>query len=84
MPWRWAARAGEATGVLRHTKRSLRAVFHRFSEHRIHKRHLRRADVPHLWRLLPTNMLQRMLGRLLILKAFKPLSSAIPATPLAA
>jgi ubiquinone/menaquinone biosynthesis C-methylase UbiE len=63
--------------------RALRHLFGRFVESHVSKRHLRRAEVPHLWRWLPYPVLERLLGRLLILKAFKPLSAAI-ALPLAA
>src|SRR5262245_54237239 len=63
-----------------YSARSLRSLFGRFVEHRVHKRHLRRADVPHLWRLLPSSFLQRLVGRHLVLKAFKPLSAAMPAS----
>lgn len=81
LPWGlWYSRR---TPAITYTARSLKTMFHRFSEHRVHKRHLRRADVPHLWRLVPTPMLERMVGRLLVLKAFKPLSSAMH-LPLAA
>ncbi len=77
LPWRWwFERRGQEEGA-RFTARALRGLFHRFVEHRVHKRHLRRADVPHLWRLLPTSMLERMVGRMLVVKAFKPLSAAI-------
>jgi SAM-dependent methyltransferase len=54
--------------------RGLRSSFGAFAEHRIHKRHLRRAEVPHLWRWLPLPVLARLMGRMLVLKAFKPLS----------
>lgn len=60
----------------RHSARSLRALFGRFSEHRIHKRQLRRSEVPHVWRWLPMPLLARLMGHVLILKAFKPLSAA--------
>jgi ubiquinone/menaquinone biosynthesis C-methylase UbiE len=63
--------------------RALRQLFGRFVESRVYKRQLRRAEVPHLWRWLPHPMLERMFGRLLIIKAFKPLSAAI-SVPLAA
>ncbi len=63
--------------------RVLRQLFGRFVESRVYKRHLRRSEVPHLWRWLPHPLLERLLGRLLIIKAFKPLSAAIP-VPLAA
>jgi ubiquinone/menaquinone biosynthesis C-methylase UbiE len=84
IPWSWRLRpARKPSSHPRFTGRELRGLFHRFVEHRVHKRHLRRSDVPHVWRLLPTSMLERMTGRLLILKAFKPLSSAI-VVPMAA
>jgi hypothetical protein len=63
--------------------RTLRQFFGRFVEMHVTKRHLRRSEVPHLWRWLPHALLERLLGRLLIIKAFKPLSAAIP-VPLAA
>jgi ubiquinone/menaquinone biosynthesis C-methylase UbiE len=59
--------------------RRLRRLFGRFIERRIHKRQLRRSEVPHLWRLLPLPLLERLLGHALIIKAFKPLSTALPA-----
>jgi ubiquinone/menaquinone biosynthesis C-methylase UbiE len=59
--------------------RGLRQLFRRFVEAHVSKRHLRRSEVPHLWRWLPHPLLERLLGRLLIVKAFKPLSAAIPA-----
>jgi SAM-dependent methyltransferase len=57
--------------------RELRQLFGRFSEPRIYKRHLRRSEVPHLWRWLPVGLLERLAGRLLVFKGFKPVSSAI-------
>lgn len=60
-----------------YTARHLKALFGTFVEPRVHKRHLRRSEVPHLWRWLPMGLLERMLGRMLILKAFKPLSAAM-------
>ncbi len=61
------------------SRRALRRLFTPFIEHRIHKRHLRRAETPHLFRWLPLPVLERLMGRCLILKAFKPLSAAISA-----
>jgi ubiquinone/menaquinone biosynthesis C-methylase UbiE len=63
--------------------RRLHKLFAPFVEHRIYKRQLRRREIPLAWRLLPLNFLQRILGRMLIIKAFKPLSAAI-SVPLAA
>jgi SAM-dependent methyltransferase len=57
--------------------RELRQLFHRFQEPRLYKRHLRRAELPHLWRWYPLSLLERLMGRLIVLKAFKPVSAAI-------
>jgi len=59
------------------TARSLRRLFSRFVEHRVYKRHLCRSDVPHIWRWMPRPALERIMGRVLVLKAFKPVSAAI-------
>src|SRR5262249_6016915 len=63
--------------------RGLRRLFGRFIEHRIHKRQLRRSDVPHIWRWAPLSVLELLMGRMLVLKAFKPLTAHI-STPAAA
>jgi SAM-dependent methyltransferase len=55
--------------------RDLSRLFGRFAEQRIRKRQLRRSEVPHLWRWMPLAVLARLMGRVLILKAFKPLSA---------
>jgi ubiquinone/menaquinone biosynthesis C-methylase UbiE len=68
----------------RYSGRGLRRLFGRFVEHRIHKRQLRRSEVPHIWRFLPLPVLARLMGRVLVLKAFKPVSVAISAPLLAA
>lgn len=76
-PWqRWLCRRPEPKTV-RFSSRGLHRLFGRFIEHRIHKRQLRRSEVPHIWRWLPLPVLERLLGRVLVLKAFKPLSAAI-------
>jgi ubiquinone/menaquinone biosynthesis C-methylase UbiE len=79
----WPRRRSPSHDSASFSARSLRQLFGRFVEARVYKRHLRRADVPHIWRWLPHPLLERMLGRLLIVKAFKPLSAALP-VPLAA
>jgi SAM-dependent methyltransferase len=68
----------------RFTRRGLCRLFSPFVEHRVHKRQLRRSEVPHIWRWLPLPMLERLLGRVLVLKAFKPLTDALPAAAQAA
>ncbi len=78
-PWRhWRRPRKPVFGpsAVGYTAARLRRLFVPFVEHRISKRHLRRGDVPHLWRLLPLGVLERVLGRVLIVKAFKPLSAA--------
>lgn len=83
-PWqRWLDAPAPGNSGPRFTAKQLRRLFGRFTDHRVHKRHLRRAEVPHVWRWLPLPMLERLLGHFLILKAFKPLSTAV-ALPAAA
>lgn len=72
LPWRKRPVSPHTFGMGR-----LKTLFGRFTEHVVHKRHLRRLDVPHLWRLLPLAVMERLVGRFLILKAFKPLSAAM-------
>jgi ubiquinone/menaquinone biosynthesis C-methylase UbiE len=80
-PWMhwlgWASRASRAkpTCQAEYSARQLHRLFGCFVEHRIHKRQLRRSEVPHIWRFLPLSLLQRIFGRVLLLKAFKPLSA---------
>jgi hypothetical protein len=80
LPWHGVLRArppGPARPAVCYSARRLRRLFSPFIEHRVHKRLLRRAEVPYLGRWLPLPLLERAVGRLLILKAFKPLSAAI-------
>jgi ubiquinone/menaquinone biosynthesis C-methylase UbiE len=67
----------------RFSRRGMRRLFAAFVDHRISKRHLRRGDVPRMCRWIPRSLLARVVGRYIILKAFKPLSS-VGALPLAA
>ena len=79
-PWRrWLCRPApaEAAWPMRFSRSELRRLFSRFTDHRIHKRHLRRAETFHLCRLIPMSILERLMGHVLVLKAFKPLSTAI-------
>jgi SAM-dependent methyltransferase len=77
-PWQsWLrGRALRSGPPVKFSARGLRQLFGRFAEHRVHKRHLCRSEIPHLWRWLPRPLLERLMGRALVLKAFKPLSSA--------
>ncbi len=51
----------------------VKRLFARFTEIRVRKRQLRRPEVPHVWRWIPLPILARLMGRVLVLKAFKPL-----------
>jgi ubiquinone/menaquinone biosynthesis C-methylase UbiE len=82
-PWLHFFEARPNTAAVRFSARQLRRLFSQFVEHRIHKRHLCRADIPHIWRWMPRPILERCMGRVLVLKAFKPLSAAM-ALPAAA
>lgn len=85
LPWPLRLRRRNAANgePISFSARTLRQLFGRFAEARVYKRQLRRAEVPHLWRWLPHPLLERAFGRMMIIKAFKPLSAAI-VMPLAA
>jgi ubiquinone/menaquinone biosynthesis C-methylase UbiE len=78
-PWSVWLRGGtgERAAEIRFSARRLRGLFSSFVEHRVHKRQLRRRELPLGCRLLPLPLLERVMGRVLVLKAFKPLSAAI-------
>ncbi|MFO0850043.1 MAG: methyltransferase domain-containing protein [Gemmataceae bacterium] len=59
--------------------RGLRRQFPSFAEHRLIRRHLRRSELPYLLRPIPVGLLERLLGRVLVLRAFKPVSAALEA-----
>jgi SAM-dependent methyltransferase len=73
MPWRWFQSKPSAVGA---TKAALWDAFVGFEGLHVKKRHLRRSQLPYLWRWLPLPLTERMMGKFLILKAFKPLSAA--------
>jgi SAM-dependent methyltransferase len=78
LPWeRWLSRPKTGEGEAAFSARGLRRLFGRFVEQRVYKRHLRRRELPHLWRWLPHPLLQRMFGKRLLFKGFKPLSAAM-------
>jgi SAM-dependent methyltransferase len=85
VPWHawWRDKAPGALRGQPLSARRLRKLFAPFVDPRIHKRQLRRREIPVLWRFLPLDLLQRLTGRILVLKAFKPLSAAMT-MPLAA
>jgi ubiquinone/menaquinone biosynthesis C-methylase UbiE len=60
------------------TGSQVKQLFARFTEMRVRKRQLRRQEVPHVWRWVPLPILARSMGRVLVLRAFKPLNSVLP------
>jgi SAM-dependent methyltransferase len=56
------------------TSRQLRHMLNGFSEITITRRHLRRSELPHPWRLLPLSLLERLIGRVYVVKAVKPIA----------
>lgn len=79
-PWRLWAR-GERwppnPTADRLSVRGVRRLFGHFAEHRVYRRQLRRAEVPHPVRWLPVPLLERVFGHVFLLKAFKPLRAAM-------
>jgi SAM-dependent methyltransferase len=72
----WWRRPPDPATAPKTTKKELRALFTRFGEHRVSKRHLRRGELPHAWRIFPLMLLERWIGRVLVLKAKKPIPTA--------
>ena len=85
LQWVYWRRPVDPTSAPKASARQLRKVFGAFSQHRVAKRHLRRAELPHPWRIFPLFFLERLIGRVLVFKALKPLSARTGIlTPLAA
>jgi ubiquinone/menaquinone biosynthesis C-methylase UbiE len=83
LPWRrWFRKTTRRKG--RFTANELREAFGRFQDVRVLKRHLRRSELPYIWRWMPLPALQLVMGRFLVVKAFKPLIEEAPAVRAAA
>lgn len=76
LQWLYWRRSPDPTTAPKRSARELRRVFAQFTDHRVAKRHLRRSELPHLWRTLPLILLERIIGRVLVMKAFKPLNAS--------
>lgn len=82
--WYWR-RPPDPTSAPKATGRELARAFAGFERLTVAKRHLRRSELPHPWRVLPLMLLERLIGRVLVLKAFKPLGARTSShAPLAA
>lgn len=74
MPWRqWFIPLRNVPG--RFTRQELYEGFAHFNEVQVYKRHLRRSELPYIWRWVPLPVLERLVGRFLVVKAFKPLTA---------
>lgn len=83
VPYRkWYTPPVKLTDAPRYSSRSLKKMFATFSEHRIGKRQLRRSELPYVWRFLPLTVLERVMGRVMLLRAFKPVTAALEALPI--
>jgi SAM-dependent methyltransferase len=75
MPWRtWFRKTPK--GPPRFTRRELYEGFSGFQDVRVYKRHLRRSELPYVWRWMVLPVAERLMGRFFIVKAFKPLTAA--------
>ena len=72
----WDEPKSESTPPGNFSGRQLKRMFSLYSNHRIHKRHIRRRELPWITRCLPRDWLERWFGNYLILKAFKPVGMA--------
>lgn len=77
-PWLPAREPEQGLKARGYRRRTLKKLFHLFQDHRIHKRHLRRSEIPLLWRWYPRRWMEKLVGRYFVLKAFKPVTLALP------
>lgn len=73
----WYRPTTSLTDSPRFSARALKQAFAPFSDHKVVKRHLRRSELPYVCRFLPLSLLERVVGRVLVLRAFKPVSAAL-------
>ena len=74
LPWRNLFRRRDRSD--RFTGREMREHFEPFTDVRVWKRHLRRSEMPYLWRWMMLPVAERLMGRFLVIKAFKPLRAS--------
>lgn len=72
----WCRPSARLTDAPHYSGSALRQVFAPFEDRRFTKRHLRRSELPYLWRFVPMILLERVMGRILAVRAFKPVSAA--------
>lgn len=78
MPYRrlYRSREPRPTSGPRRSGREIRQALEKFKDRSIVKRHLRRSELPTVWRCLPLGLMERLMGRVLAVKAFKPVTAA--------
>jgi SAM-dependent methyltransferase len=80
LPFRdWYRKPAPLSETPGYSAKGLKRSFPGFAEHRVAKRHVRRGELPYLWRMLPKSVLERTVGRVLVLRAFKPVTVALDA-----
>ena len=76
--WRWLrVTPGGVASSEQYGTRQTRQLFPLFENHRLWRRHLRRRHVVWPCRWLPRTVLERLVGRFLVLNAFKPVASVL-------
>ena len=57
--------------------KELKTLFTTFEKTGIWRRHLIRSELPLIWKPFPLSLMERVMGHVLIVKAFKPISSSM-------
>jgi SAM-dependent methyltransferase len=65
---------GTAPGL---TGRQIKSLFQDFEKLGLWRRHIRRTELPILWKFFPLPIMERLMGHVLVVKAFKPISTAL-------
>lgn len=74
LPWeRWFGKATPSESMPAVSGAMLRQAFGEFENHRVGKRHLRRAELPTVWKMVPHSLAERLVGEVMVMRAFKPL-----------
>lgn len=60
-------------GGTRFASSTIKSLLSQFESCLIQKRHLRRSELPHLWRAFPLSIMERAAGRILAVRATKPI-----------
>lgn len=68
------SRPPDPTTAPKLTCHQIRHLLDGFSNIGFTRRHLRRSELPHPWRLLPLSLLERLMGRVYVVKCVKPIN----------